>query len=458
MHFDGVAYPIAMPQQTLGFKEEEIAATYSGYAQGAYQGNGVVFACMERRRQVFSQAGFQYRRIRGGTPGELFGGPELARLETPWVGGTTGDLLSRIINSSDLAGNAFVIRNGAGVKVLRPDWMTIIAGSEREPEQGMAASDATIIGYAYWPGGKSFGQGPDVFLPEEIAHFAPSPDPLAMFRGMSWLTPIVREVMADGAATTHKLKFFENGATPNMVVSMDAEITPEKFSAFVEKMDEEHKGVINAYKTLYVGGGADVKVVGSDLRQLDFKLTQGAGETRIAAAAGVPPILVGLSEGLQAATYSNYGQARRAFSDSTIWDLWRIVAGSLETIMPPPAGARLWVDTRGVPFLQEDEKDAAEIQRVKSTSISALVTAGYTPDSIIDAVVAEDFTRLVHSGLYSVQLQPPGTEQAPEQPEQLIEIEDARAALVAQGIKRPTQAQVSDHLGISERTLRRWQA
>jgi hypothetical protein len=35
---------------------------------------------------------------------------------------------------------------------------------------------------------------------------------------MSWLTPIVREIMGDNAATTHKLKFFENAGDSPMVV------------------------------------------------------------------------------------------------------------------------------------------------------------------------------------------------------------------------------------------------
>jgi hypothetical protein len=39
-------------------------------------------------------------------------------------------------------------------------------------------------------------------------------------------------------------------------------------------------------------------VVGSDLKQLDFKATQGAGETRIAMLGRVPAPLLGISEGL----------------------------------------------------------------------------------------------------------------------------------------------------------------
>jgi NADH-quinone oxidoreductase subunit F/NADP-reducing hydrogenase subunit HndC len=42
-------------------------------------------------------------------------------------------------------------------------------------------------------------------------------------------------------------------------------------------MGSRHKGHQNAGKTLDVGGGADVIVVGADMRQLDFKVVQGAG-------------------------------------------------------------------------------------------------------------------------------------------------------------------------------------
>ena len=449
MTLSGVTYPLLQPQTTLGFKEEQIAPTYASLATFAMQANPVVFSCMEVRRALFSEARFQWRRVRGGTPGELWGNEALRLLEQPWPNATTGDLLSRAIQDADLAGNAFIVRRDSGLTLLRPDWMTIVAGSDTEPEQSLAAIDAEVIGYAYWPGGPNMGNDPEVLLPEEVAHFAPTPDPMARFRGMSWLTPVIRDVMGDQAMTTHKLKFFEQGATPNMVVSLDPAITPEKFKAWVELFDQGHEGVANAYKTLYLGGGATSEVVGADMKQLDFKVTQGVGETRIAAAASVPPILVGLSEGLASATYSNYASARRRFSDGTIWPMWRNISGSLESILPPPPGSQLWVDGKDIPFLQEDEKDRAEIQQLDSSAISTLVTAGYDPVSVVDAVTSGDLTRLDHSGLYSVQLRPPG-------PEQSDVIEDARAALIASGVKRPTQAQVAEELGISERTLRRW--
>jgi hypothetical protein len=265
------------------------------------------------------------------------------------------------------------------------------------------------MGYIYKPGGKSSDRPQVNFLPEEISHFAPIPDPEAQFRGMSWLTPIVREVMADKAATEHKLKFFENGATPNLVVKLDVPDI-EKFKSWIEVFKHDHQGASNAYKTMFLGAGADATVVGADMQQLEFKVTQGAGETRIAAAAGVPPVIVGLSEGLASATYSNYQTARRRFADMTMRPLWRNMAGSLQRIVPAPnSGSELWYDDRDIPALQEDRKDAAEIQTMQAASIKSLVDAGFESDSVIAAITAEDLNLLSHTGMFSVQLQPAGS-------------------------------------------------
>jgi hypothetical protein len=69
---------------------------------------------------------------------------------------------------------------------------------------------------------------------------------------------------------------------------------------------------------------------------------------------------------------------------------------------------RLWYDADNVPFLREDEKDAAEIQGARATTIAGLITAGFTPESVVKAVEAGDYRLLQHTGLYSVQLQAPG--------------------------------------------------
>jgi hypothetical protein len=242
-------------------------------------------------------------------------------------------------------------------------------------------------------------------------HFAPIPDPLAGYRGMSWLTPVIRETMADSAATLHKLKFFENAATPNMVVKFDPATTTEDAREAIEVFEQEHSGVFNAYRTAYLLGGADATVVGANLHEMDFKSTQGAGETRICAAAGVHPTVVGVSEGLQGSSLNagNFDTAARLTANKTLRPNWRNFAGSLEVIVPPPNGSRLWYDDRDVPFLTENIKDRAEVLAQNASSIRTLSDAGAEWDPVIDAVVSGDLRRLrgAHSGLFSVQLLPP---------------------------------------------------
>jgi hypothetical protein len=154
-----------------------------------------------------------------------------------------------------------------------------------------------------------------------------------------------------------------------------------------------------------LGHGADVTVVGKDLAQLDFKATQGAGETRIAAAAGVHPVIAGLSEGLSGSSLNagNFTSAARLVADRTLRPLWRNVAGSLENIVPPPGGAELWYDDRDISFLQDDRKDAAEIQFIDAQAIRQLVDAQFEPASVVAAVAAQDMTLLVHTGIPTVQ-------------------------------------------------------
>lgn len=388
---------------------EQPDGEYLAYADLVHRRNGPIFSLMSIRQLVFSEARFAFQRIRNGRPGDLFGNGDLAILEEPWTNGTTGDLLSRMIQDVDLAGNAFVVRRDDGtLKRLRPDWVTIITASKQDPDLYGDALDGEIVGYLYSPRAPGSGDG-DVLLPDEVAHFAPTPDPLYAWRGMSWLTPVLREVQADTSATQHKLSFFRQGATPQFVVRFDPNVKPEMLDRFEAQFQEKFGGATNAYKALMLGGGADITPLTVDLKSLDFKAVQGAGESRLASAAGVPPVIVGFSEGLAGSSLNagNYNAARRRFADATLRPLWRSAAGALASIIPVPADARLWVDDRDVAFLREDRMDSAQIEATKATAIRQLTDGGFEPNSVIDAIQAEDMSRLVHTGYLSVQMQPP---------------------------------------------------
>lgn len=392
-----------------GMAMEKIENSFVGYVRQIYKSNGVIAAAMLARLMIFSEGRYAWQRLnKDGRPGDLFADSEMDLLETPWPNGTLGELLARMIQDVDLAGNFYAAREGKRLRRLRPDWVEIILTAA--PDE---AVESDIAGYKYMPGGTG---EPVLYLPEQIVHWSPIPDPEAQYRGMSWITPVVREVLGDKQITEHKAKFFSNGATLQTVISLKESVKTEDFKKFVAMLAETHQGVENAYAPLVVGGGADVTLVGADLKQLDFKVVQGAGETRIAANSGIHPVILGLSEGLAGSSLNdgNFRAARRLTADKTMRPLWRGAAGALQSVLKKPAGqpARLALAERDVAFLREDRKDVAEISAIEAQMLRNLLDSGWTPETARAAVMAQDWSLLEHSGLFSVQLQPPNSGQA----------------------------------------------
>jgi phage portal protein BeeE len=407
--YGNVSYPFGygLPQTLAGNRVAEIANSIPGY-RIALQQCPPAFAAQMVRSLVLSQARFTFRsRMSAATPRRTFGNRDLALLERPWPNGTTGDLNARMEWHAGLAGNSYVHRQPGRLRVLRPDWTAILYGSQLEPDWASGALDAELIGYVYRNRGT---EDPHLLLPDEVAHWAPLPDPEMTGLGMSWLTPAIREMQLDRVATEHKVRYFEQGATPNLVVKGVPAVSRTQFEELVSEMESRHAGVANAYRTLYLTAGADATVIGSNLRDLDLENVQGATETRIAILSRVPAALLGISKGLTGSSLNagNLAMTRRIFSDTWVYPALQDLASSLAPLVSVPPDAELWFDTADMPILREDAKDAAEIEQVKADTINGYVKEGFTPESAIAAVRGQDVSLLKHTGLVSVQLQPPG--------------------------------------------------
>ena len=409
-------------------KIEQVAATLPGYS-AALKACPPAFAAELIRASVVSQARLTFRNLPSSpTARRTFGNKDLAILEKPWPNAATSDLLARMEWHAGLAGNAYVARFPTRLRVLRPDWVKILYGSKREPDEAGHAIDGELIGYVYKNGGWSNynDNKPVTLTPEQVAHWAPLPDPEGVGLGMSWITPAIREIQGDRAATEHKLKFFENGATPNLVISgikaaPGEQLTKEKFDEIVNMLEASHAGVRNAYRTLYLTEGADATIVGSDLQAMDFKGIQGRSETRIAMLSRVHPVILAAAEGLSGSSLNagNFGMARRIFADSWVYPTLQGQCQALSSITRVPEDAELWFDVVDVPLLREDAKDAAEIVHDEVAAIGQAVRDGFEPASAMAAVKARDVSLLKHTGLVSVQLYPGDGSGNQNQPPQL---------------------------------------
>lgn len=375
-----------------------------------YTSNGVGFAVVGRRVDLFSQARFKWKRYGAGPKpmaADLFTDSSLAPLDNPI------ELLSWMEVDVATAGNAFVVRDGGKLRRLNPFWCTIVAGSQSYPDNPGLAWDAEPTGLIYLPAGRPADEAETWTWPE-VGHYAPKKDPDARWRGMSYLSPVLAEVGNTNAYNRFISKYWENNATPNIAVVFPPEVVKETVEAFRDVFLQKHKGVERAFRTAFLGGGADLKVIGSNLKDLAANDVTSDAFAKICAAAGVPPVVVTIVPGLESAsTYANYQTAMRAFADLTVRPLWLHAVMALKKLMPAPVGAELWYDVSGVSALQQDAMDDAEVQAKQAQTMRTLIDGGYEPATVTAAVMTGDFGRLVHSELVSVQLIPPGQGQLP---------------------------------------------
>lgn len=387
--------------QTYGAPDREpVLPTFQSFANLGYGGNAIVFGAVLARLQLFSEARFAFRAVQDK---RLFGTEALGLLEEPWPGGSTGELLARMEQDASLAGNAFVRSDGEHLERLRPDLVTIVSVLE---DDGFGRSRRRVVGYTYDATGADPGRGLEVYDVDEVAHWSPIPDPLASFRGMSWLTPIVREIDADSAMTEYKRKHLDNAATPNLLVKYERRLFPQDVADLRSRFEATYSGSENAGRALILDEGADATVIGSTFAGMAFDAVQSVGEARIAVASGVPPVVMGLSKTLDASSSDAYYlQALRRFADITMRPNWRTACAALSKLVDVPAGSHLWFDTSDISALQPGEKDAAETSQQQAGTINTLIMAGFEPASAVAAVSSGDMSLLRHSGLVSVQMQ-----------------------------------------------------
>jgi phage portal protein BeeE len=389
-------------------------STFGEYARGAFgaqgfPGNAVAFTCIDRRMSVFGEATFKWRDLKDK---HLFGSPALAKLETPWPGATAQDLFNRAEQDASIAGNAFIRDCGNRLERLRPDWVTIVS---QVTEDALGEEVREVIGVVFDPQGEDSDRSAAFYPISEVAHWAPIPDPLANFRGMSWMTPVIRDLVGDVRMAEYREKYFTNAATPNLVIKYTQKMAPERMDRLRTAIQARHAGAENAFGTLVLDEGADLTIVGQDMVGSAFDALQAAGETRVCMAAGVPPVVAGARQGLEASAIGEYQVALRAFVDLKIRPNWRGFCGALQKLVQTPAGAQLWIDTTDVSALQQGEQDMAATAQVQAATIVQLVMQGFTADSAVAAVTSGDMVLLKHTGAASVQVQP-GSSPAPGSP------------------------------------------
>jgi HK97 family phage portal protein len=215
----------------------------------------------------------------------------------------------------------------------------------------------------------------ETLAPREIVHLKwPSVDFGNPVKALSPIVMAGREIGSENAAQAYINGLLANDATPRTIFSVagGVELSDEQVNRMTKTIKEKFGGK-NYGSPAVLEGGMTVQRLSLGLNELQIDQLMKIPETRVAAVLGVPAIVAGLGVGLDSATYSNFGQAMKVFTDYTLVPLWRSAAEQIQEAMRSEYddGENLIVkfDTSKVNALKEQENE-------KQARVLSLYTGG----------------------------------------------------------------------------------
>lgn len=300
----------------------------------AYRSNSAFLACVSRYAFSFPEPPLVPFSEEGDKGEPLLDHPLRRLLRRPNPRMSEHEMMATTVVYLAIGGNAYwhKVRNGSG-QVIRL-WPYHIG--QMVPVPG---GDDWILHYEYDP-----GSGQKQIVPvADVVHFRwPLPDTEQPWMGLAPIVAAAREVDTDNEARRYIYALLKNDAVPRVAMVM-----PEH----VNVSDDDEKRLKAAWRQKYGGdnrgelaivtGGAKIERVGLNMDELAYEALSRIPESRIAGVMGVPAILAGLNVGLQRSTFSNYAEARSAFTEDTLSPLWQIVAGEVDSALSPDFDERL---------------------------------------------------------------------------------------------------------------------
>jgi HK97 family phage portal protein len=192
--------------------------------------------------------------------------------------------------------------------------------------------------------------------PKLVAHWKWAVDPIKPWQGMGALAPVAREVDTDNELTRFLKAFLQNDAVMSGILYTPEGVmlTPSEMQKVKQDFERNQTGN-NAGRVTVMPRGMRYERAALNMQELALDALRGVPEARIAAAYGVPAIVAGLNIGLARSTYSNFEEARKAFTEQTLVPLWKAMAAEVQSSIVPLFGNDVYVDfdTSQVRALQE---------------------------------------------------------------------------------------------------------
>lgn len=256
------------------------------------------------------------------------------------------ELLSHLL----LTGNAYIYQASASSEgsavlrqprylyIMRPDRMTVLAGTGSE----------LVRGYRY----KVDGQFKDFDLKQ--MHHIKLFNPIDDFYGLGPVSAAARAIDISNYADVWNAAIIRNDMKPPGAFTTDGQLNDQQFARLKNQIEEQYQGYNNAGRPLLMDGGLKFTPFSMSPKDLDWLNSNKANLRSICAAFGWPSQLLGDTE---ASTYSNYQEARKAGYIETILPLMDYITDELQGWIMPLYGQGLLLK------LQRDKIDALQENR-----------------------------------------------------------------------------------------------
>lgn len=337
---------------------------YTGYVNFGFNRNELVFACINKIMDSFSEAPLRiYDADDKEKPNSKF--RVLIKRPNPFM--TEVGLWNMTQVYYRIAGNAYLekIRNRAGQVVelwpLRPDHVKIVPSNE-----------TFISHYIYDIMGVKYP------IPrEDIIHFK-NPNPLNQYFGMPFLKAGLRATAVDNESTDFIKVMLQNNAIPGVVIKIPTKagekdplneaLRNRLVNQFKQKFGGEKRG-----EPAIITNEMDIKPIGMNITDMAFPDLRGTSESRICMIYRVPPILIGAKVGLDRSTFANYFEARKSFYLDTISPEWRKFEDKLDMELVP----EFEDESYNCKFDKSDIPAFQEMRNEKMETVNSAIVAGY---------------------------------------------------------------------------------
>ena len=341
-----------------------------------YAGHALVYACVRKIALSAAEPVLRVRRREGGVARVVEPHPALDLLDAPNPFCTGHDLTHAVVSRLLLTGKAYVWKWRGGNGAVGELWP--VPSSWVRPNYG--EGNRLIESYSV-----AQGRGRSLTVPAgDMVHLR-FIDPATLTEGIGPLQAAQHDHQLDVERQTYLVEFLRNAPIPGMKLRVKGNLTQRQRddlrAALADKSGRGKRG-----SPLVLEGDADAEMIGA-AGDMDWPGLTALSESRICAAFGVPPILVGARVGLDRSTFANYEEARRSFYAETLRPLWRMMESALTAGLLRAEGhaeEELFYDLDGVQELQEDRDKRAARGREgwKSgllTRNEARVAGGYEP-------------------------------------------------------------------------------